>query len=259
MNVGRPPGETPLQFVDTEIRAVSGALRDQMWDVAELNEADADPQAVLQLRPMAHLIHIACHGEASAGAEALVLGGGARLTALEFITRHPVRCVTYLNACSLAPGRYLGGGVSRGIAYAFARAGAPVVLANLLPVEEKSTAQLAEVFYLAANHLPVGDALRHARQLLHSMVGPALWSSTVLLGDPRVWLDGRTEERRVLRSSHRFAVVSPCAMSGDSVQGRAPSGTHSSTRWRMFGTPPPISMVTCAHSESSSRRTNRFL
>jgi len=194
VQVSQPQGWTPLQYADTEIRSVHDALVQQMWDVAELHEADADPQAVLELLPLAHLVHFACHGEAMAGAEALVLGGGARLTALEFGTRHPVRCVTYLNACSLARGRYLGGGISRGIAYAFARAGAPAVVANLAPVEDESAAQLAEAFYLAARGLPVGDALRRARQLLQSIVGPVRWSPTVLLGNPMTRLDGRTDE-----------------------------------------------------------------
>jgi CHAT domain-containing protein len=196
VSVSQPPGWPTLEFADTERQVVGQALRARMWDVAELSEVDAQPRTVLELLPLAHLVHVACHGEASAGAEALVLGGGVRLTALEFGTRHPVRCVTYLNACSLARGRYVGGGVSRGVAYAFARAGAPAVLSNLLPVEDESAAQLAEAFYLAASHMPVGDALRRARQQLQPMVSPALWSPTVLLGDPRAWIDGRADERR---------------------------------------------------------------
>jgi CHAT domain-containing protein len=190
VRVSQPPGWTPLQHAEAEVGAVGELLRQQGWDVAQLLESDAEAQTVLELLPLAHLLHIACHGEASAGAEALVLAGGGRLTALEFATRHPLRCVTYLNACSLARGRYLGGGVSRGLAYALARSGAPAVLANLSPVEDASAAQLAEAFYLAAKDLPVGQALRQARQLLQATAGSAMWSPTVLLGDPLARIGG---------------------------------------------------------------------
>jgi hypothetical protein len=190
VRVSRPPGWAALQHAETEVGTVGDVLRQHGWDVAQLLESDAEPQTVLELLPLAHVLHIACHGEASAGSEALVLAGGGRLTSLEFSTRHPVRCVTYLNACSLARGRYLGGGVSRGLAYALARSGAPAVLANLSPVEDASAAQLAEAFYLAARDLPVGQALRQARQLLQATAGPAQWSPTVLFGDPLARIGG---------------------------------------------------------------------
>jgi CHAT domain-containing protein len=187
--VGTPPGLPPLTYAASEVSEVASALG-MGWDVESLLESAAEPELVLELAPLADVLHLACHGDSAAGAEALVLGDGARLRAMDIATRHRLRGVAYLNACSLGRGRYVGGGLSRGVAYAFARAGAPAVVANLLPVADRSAADLAEAFYTEAQDHPVGEALRRARTSLSGRVGAALWSTTVLVGDPFRRLDG---------------------------------------------------------------------
>jgi CHAT domain len=187
--VAAPPGLPPLDYAVTEPDRVHGAL-DMGWDAERLLESDAEPEVILELAPLADVLHFACHGDSAAGAEALVLANGQRLRALDIATRHRLRGITYLNACSLGGGRYVGGGLSRGAAYAFARAGSPTVVANLLPVADRSAADLAEAFYTEARDNPVGEALRRAREGLSGQVGAALWSTTVLLGDPFRHLDG---------------------------------------------------------------------
>ncbi len=193
VSVADPPGFQKLRFVEREAAAVGAALRGAGWDASHMPGPDADPHGVLELAPLTNVLHLACHGEASSGAEALVLGGGARLAALDIATRHRLQGVTYLNACSLARGRYVGGGVSRGVAYAFARAGSPSVLANLLPVEDESASELAEAFYLAARDQTVGEALRRARVHMVGRVNAALWSSTILVGNPFMRLNGEVD------------------------------------------------------------------
>ena len=189
-SVANPPGLPELHFADAEITAVERALRDAMWDATSIRESSADAQEILELAPLANVLHIACHGEASAGAEALVLAGGMRLSAADIATRHRLRGVVYLNACSLAQGRYLGGGLSRGVAYAFAKAGAPCVIANLLPVEDQGAALLSEAFYRAAGEHAVGEAMRRAREQLLGRVNVALLTASVVIGDPFVMVGG---------------------------------------------------------------------
>jgi hypothetical protein len=182
--VPEPPGLPALTFAESEAEAASEAMRSQLWDVQRLVPSAASPAVVIEAAPLAGVIHIASHGEVSPGAEGLVLANGGRLSASE-VAASPrrVRAVVYLNACSLGRGRYLGGGVSRGMAYAFARSGAPAVVANLLPVEDRSAAQIAEGFYDAARDMSIGHALCRARA---TVVEPAFWSASVLIGDP--WL-----------------------------------------------------------------------
>ena len=187
--VAAPPGLPALDYAATEVSLVQGALG-WGWNTESLLEGDAEPEVILELAPLADVLHLACHGDSAAGAEALVLGKGERLRALDIATRHRLRGITYLNACSLGGGRYVGGGLSRGVAYAFARAGSPTVVANLLPVADRSAADLAEAFYTEARDHPVGEALRRARETLSGRVGAALWSTTVLVGDPFRQLDG---------------------------------------------------------------------
>ncbi|MEU0877410.1 CHAT domain-containing protein [Lentzea sp. NPDC005914] len=191
--VSSAPGLPDLSFADAEIGAVRDALAG--WDVESWTGFQATPQALLEIAPLAGVLHLACHGDAAAGAESLVLSEGARVKALDIALRHRLDCVTYLNACSLGRGRYVGGGVSRGVAYAFARAGSPAVVANLSPVEDRSAAQLAAAFYTEARDHPVGEALRRARARMADLVSPVLWGTTVLIGTPFERLDGTAEWR----------------------------------------------------------------
>lgn len=192
VSVAEPPGFPALPYAATEPALMRSALG-LGWNCESLVESDAEPDTVLELAPLADVLHFACHGDSAAGAEALVLAQGARLRAIDIATRHRLRGITYLNACSLGRGRYVGGGLSRGAAYAFARAGSPTVISNLLPVADRSAAELAEAFYAMARDKPVGEALRLARLGLSGRVNPALWSTTVLIGDPFRRLDGTRE------------------------------------------------------------------
>jgi hypothetical protein len=191
--VSSAPGLPDLAFADTEIGSVRDALAG--WDVQAWTGVQAEPRALLEIAPLAGVLHLACHGDSAAGAEALVLGEGARLKALDIATRHRLSCVTYLNACSLGRGRYVGGGLSRGVAYAFVRAGSPAVIANLSPVEDRGAAELATTFYAEARDHPVGEALRRARARLAELVNPVLWGTTVLIGTPFQHLDGTAAEQ----------------------------------------------------------------
>jgi hypothetical protein len=186
--VARPPGLQALKGTEEELSLVQGALWG--WDIEQLSDFEASPDAVLELAPLTNLLHISCHGEASTGAEALVLGNGARMRAIDVATRNRLPGLVYLNACSLARGRYLGGGVSRGMAYAFSRAGAPCVVASLLPIEDFSAARIAQAFYKSLRRETVGEALRRARvESARSGAPPALWGATILIGSPFIRLD----------------------------------------------------------------------
>lgn len=200
--VGTPPGYPQLEFAESEARAVHEMLTEEGWQAEPLRER-LEPELVLRAMELAGAVHIAAHGTVRAGGEAIVLGDRESLT-VEDIYEKPrlLRAFVYLNACSLARDRYLGGGVSRGIASSLVGAGAPCVVANLLPVEDRRAAELSQRFYREALSHPVGEALRLARCALRDGgAPPSRWGTTILLADPGFEISGTPDASRQPRES----------------------------------------------------------
>jgi hypothetical protein len=142
--------------------------------------------------------HFAAHGTNAAGEEALLLPAGRRLTIDDLMRRRYAHLpFVYLNTCLLGSARYLGGGARRGTAQALVELGAPAVVSNLMPVDDAAAGALASAFYEAAAVHPVGEALRRARHAMAKRGLPAaLWSTTVVLGDPELRLHEAGRARR---------------------------------------------------------------
>jgi hypothetical protein len=183
------PGYDHLASAADEAIWVRGWLEHRKWDAPAIAAERVDDEFVLRRLPYVRHLHIAAHGEASARDERLLLHGGTTLTASRLSGAYVPRAPTaFVNACALGSARYVGGGTSRGVAESLLSAGSAAVIANLLPVDDSVSKQLAETFYGAA-HLGVGEALRAARSaLVDAGESPWRWGSTVLFGDPSVRL-----------------------------------------------------------------------
>lgn len=180
-----------LRNARRETDRVQAGLTKQHWDVPTVKESELSADFFVEWLPYASAVHIAAHGQL-AGDEAVVLPGGNRLTTNDLLReRFPQLPVAYLNTCSLGRARYVGAGVSRGIAHSFVEAGAPAAIANLLPVEDGATLRFAVEFYKQAERHAVGEALRRTRLAVSRKLHPVLWGTTILTGDPWVRLEPR--------------------------------------------------------------------
>jgi hypothetical protein len=186
IGAARVRGYPELSYADWELGEIRSVFKDENWEVPDLPQAQISPEVLLDAAEASSMLHVAAHGERYAAGEAVVLSHDRRLTIADIENKpQMLRSCVFLNTCSLGASRYLGGGVSRGIAYALVRAHAPCVVANLLPVYDRSASVLGIEFYDHATHESVGEALRLARVRLDEQgFSPEHWASTVLIGDP---------------------------------------------------------------------------
>ena len=192
------PGERDLEYAETEVAIVADRLRQTEWEVPSISADRLSATSLLDAMEHARITHIAAHGKVAAGGEALILGPDCQLTAADIEQRpRSFGGLMFLNACSLGRSRYLGGGINRGIASSLLQAGAPSVVANLLPVEDQSAMELAKSFYDELDAFSTGEALRRARRALADTHPPSRWATTVLIGDPEFTpYDVRGQERQ---------------------------------------------------------------
>ena len=220
----RVPGYKELIYAGWELEEIRALFEEAGLESPKLGEEQLTAEEVLYACEKAGMVHIAAHGAIAAGGEALILPGGERLLAAG-IERRPqfLRSAVFLNTCSLGQSRYLGGGVSRGIAYALARRQAPCVLANLLPVYDRSSTELAIAFYDYARSEPAGEALRLARlDMAADGHSPTHWAATVLTGDPRYLLPGTEPAVPVFRPEADVTTrLLNAAIAGDAGQWEA--------------------------------------
>ena len=191
-----PPGYPPLTFAQEEATAVRELLDELGWDAPAIDAPRVTPSFVTDRLPYATHLHLVAHGEADGVEDALLLADGERLSSTDLAARFFPRAPTaYVNACSLALTRWAGGGKSRGVAQGLLEAGSPAVIANLLPVDDDRSSEIAGAFYREAEAGTFGDALRAARSGAKAGMPPLFWASTVLLGDPRTTLTPSETER----------------------------------------------------------------
>ena len=186
--VGAPEarGEKRLEFAEAEASMARRFLTEWAWDAPEISSKNLEPDRLLDAMEFAGITHIAAHGKVTAGSDAVVLDGDVALT-VEDIEARPrlINGLIFLNACSLGRTRYLGAGVNHGISAALLRAGSPCVVANLLPVEDRSAMELARYFYNEIDTNDAGQSLLSARAKLSAAYPPSRWGTTILLGDPQ--------------------------------------------------------------------------
>jgi len=158
------------------------------------------------------VLHVSAHGESGADMEWLLLPKHQRLV-VDDLMQHRYYSVpfVYLNTCNLGQTRYLGAGMSRGLAYSFAELGAPAVLAHTTPVPDSAALRLAVAFYDNVADRGVGEALLAARRaLLEDGESPTSWASAILIGDPEHRIAGeRVREVSDLASELLDAYMAP--------------------------------------------------
>ncbi len=188
----------PLPHARQEGRSIRRLLRgSELWLGQEATEArlkarDLDPFAIL---------HFAAHAVVDLGDpgnSALFLTPGAGLVGtseedgrveLAEVQELALRGqVVVLSACDSARGRIVRGEGVMGLARAFFRAGARVVVASLKPLADDRAARFFTVFY---RHLRTGQSVDVALALaqqerIKAGAAAAEWTSLVVLGDGRL-------------------------------------------------------------------------
>ena len=177
-------------------------LQKEEWDVPVVHEKRIKPKYILDRLPYVSHLHIAAHGEVIGSEESLLLYGSEKLSASTLLGTFIPRMLTaYINTCELGTSRWAGAGRATSIPYAFARACSRSVIANLLPVDDEVSSQLAEQFYTNAHTTTFGESLRMVRQSFEKKgVHPIFWGSTVLIGDPGMSLMGKEMTPGVTRA-----------------------------------------------------------
>jgi hypothetical protein len=176
----------PLYAAQSESAAVGAALEGVGYDVPRIAEERLTAKFFTDRLSYVDVLHVAAHGESTAGVEFVALPDGRRLSVDDLLARRQRSMpFTYLNTCRLGRTRYLGGGRSRGVAYTLSDLDAPTVLANTTDVLDEASTAVATAFYAEAATRPVGDALREARkQVVASGANPTLVARVILYGDP---------------------------------------------------------------------------
>ena len=179
-------GYDPLDLAAFEQEEIGATLSRAGFDAPPIDPPRLAATFFTDRLSYVDVLHVSAHGEAGAGTEWLVLPGGRRLVVND-LEASPQRGYpfVYLNTCNLGQTRYLGGGLSRGLAHAFAELGAPAVVAHATPVPDRAAVELAIAFYDEAGAAPVGEALRAARRAVaENGTRAAMWATAILLGDP---------------------------------------------------------------------------
>lgn len=213
-------GLPDLRFARGEIAAVHDLLKQRLWDAPPIAEERLSSSFLLDRLEYISLLHIAAHGETVAGNEALILPHNERLEADDLLRRRfPGLPFVYLNTCSLGETRYLGGGLSRGIAHSLSEQGAPAVIANLSYVIDKQASAFCREFYRNALQVPIGEALRRTRQQIGTL--PVFWGTTILIGDPAYTLqeeETAKSERRADSTLHVLESYAAASMGDQAAQ-----------------------------------------
>ncbi len=244
----------PLAAAGDEAESVRASLASAGWDAPPIHESRVDPPFILNRTPFAAHMHIAAHGDVDGASDAVLLSHDTRLTPEDVIDgSYGCTPTVWLNTCVLGQSSYLGGGAVRGVAQAFVAAGAPAVIANLLPVDDQASSCLAERFYVHANMHDFGEALRRARRdLAGDGVSPVLWGSTVLMGDSRVTLQPNAIkpaawQQALVQALRRRGDTQELAVLGDALDFES---QHEPDDLRLACAAEIVRALRCANSES---------
>lgn len=179
-------GLPSLVYAKAEAKHAAKFFTSRGWECPDFDIDYLAAPGLLDALELADFVHIAAHGEVGVGRHSVVLTGGQRLSLddIEAGNRF-LHAGVFLNTCSLGQAKYLGAGVSRGVAKALVMSGAPVVIANLLPVQDPEAARIARDFYEYVAEHSIGKALAMARKAAADRgVSPSTWGGVVLVGNP---------------------------------------------------------------------------
>jgi CHAT domain-containing protein len=196
-------GYDRLDMAALEQEEIASSLQQHGFDAPAIDADRLSAGFYIERMGFVDVLHVSGHGESGADMECLVLPKQQRLTVDDLLARPQYRVpFVYLNTCNLGQTRYLGAGVSRGLAYSFSELGAPAVVAHASPISDSVALRLAVAFYDRVTERSVGEALLEARRaLLDDGEAPWTWASTILLGDPDHSIVGkRTRELRDVAS-----------------------------------------------------------
>jgi CHAT domain len=144
---------------------------------------------LVRLLPDAAVVHFVGHGvEATTGWESgIVLAGGDRMTALDFVKMRLGADLVVLSGCRTARNRWSQGDEALGLTPALLYAGASSVLASQWEAKERPTELLMERFYelvYGTGRMCKAEALRLAvRDVRSAYPSLADWATFVLQGD----------------------------------------------------------------------------
>lgn len=175
-----------LASAESECSSISYLLDKKGYDVPAIAQERLSGDFFIDRFSYVDIWHMAAHGESEAGTEWLVLPKAQIMVVDDFYARTQRSFpFVYLNTCHLGETRYLGAGISKGIAFNLVELGAPAVIANTIEMLDKETSSLAISFYQYALQENIGNALRLARKdALQQGLSPSLWGSAILLGSP---------------------------------------------------------------------------
>ncbi len=143
------------------------------------------------------ILHFAGHSVLVDGKPSLVLrsGGGQTVLDAKIISSWQLRRnrIANLSACNTGIGPQMDGETPWGLIPAFLNAGAPALLASLMPVDDSMTRKLNARFYelISRGSVSKARALQQAQLSIlasarsRGQLSPHAWSPYVLVGDPR--------------------------------------------------------------------------
>lgn len=174
-----------LPYAVQEARSIAAIMGGQA-----VLEDEATPERLREAAPRCNILHLAAHGDFRPDNplfSGLALAGGW-LTTLDIFSLPLKGCLVTLSGCQTGRNVVGGGDELLGLMRAFLYAGAASLVLSLWAVEDRSTAQLMEMFYSElAEGRTKGAALRHAQ--LQFIRGPNGKEDTVadLYAHPYYW------------------------------------------------------------------------
>ncbi len=198
LSASHPPKQPELVRARPETERIRSVLASAGWDAPDIDESRFTPDFLSDRLPFVAFLYVAAHGEVDL-TEGIVLNDGRRFTTDDLLKApFPQLPFAFINTCSLGSSQYRGAGISRGVAHTLVETGAPAAIANVLPVEDGVSSEIALQFLALAQQHPVGEALRRTRATVSVGRHPLLWGTTILTGDPWTMLSPLDDGQRPL-------------------------------------------------------------
>jgi hypothetical protein len=176
------PGLGPLMQADHEVSMVEATARERFADVQRLEEPTAE--AFVQLLASGlDVLHFAGHSHADDAGEYVVLRSDAMVGVPELGVQNPQPApMVIFCSCLVGLHRPTRIGLARGIAGALLDAGAPAVVAAMVPLPDQVGHDFALALHFHAKSRPLGEAVKAARVTLARRFHPATWGCFALFG-----------------------------------------------------------------------------
>jgi hypothetical protein len=161
----------------------------------KLYEEPTAEELVNALTSEVGFMHFIGHGVADDGGEALIFGSDQYLPVFQLVGDGSQRApISVFSSCEVGRGRHVPGGAQRGLAARLLDAGSPAIVASTYRIPTRLLGQVAGQLYIYCRDSALGEAMRKTRQRLAARgLHPGAWATTVLFGDPMVWVGGTGE------------------------------------------------------------------